>query len=269
MNATDPLDSAGRGLFAGTARHYARYRPGYPQAFLGDVIRRLRLDGTGRLLDLGYGTGQLTLPLAAHVAEAVGLDPEPDMIAEAARQARQAGVTNVIWIQGHSADLPGDLGHFKLVTMGRSFHWMDREQLLRALAEMVDHDGSLVIANDSNLLLPSTPWQRAIGDIQRRFLPPNYQDGLTPAAHTGQTHEQILANSAFRQMNRQVYECTRTWTIGHIIGYLYSTSLPLRRLLGDRQAAFEDTVTGTLLAIDPIGHFTETFTLEVLIATRN
>jgi ubiquinone/menaquinone biosynthesis C-methylase UbiE len=269
MNVTDPSGSAGRGLFAGTAWHYARYRPGYPLAFLDDLIKRLRLDGTGRLLDVGCGTGQLTLPLAAHVAEAVGLDPEPDMLTEAARQAREATLTNVTWIQGNSADLPVDHGRFRLVTMGRSFHWMDREQVLTALAEMVDDDGNLVIANDSNLVLPSTPWQQAVGEVQRRFLPPDYQSSPTPAALTGQTHEQVLANSAFRQVNRREYEYTRTWTIGDIIGYLYSTSLPLRRLLGDRQTAFEDAVTDTLLAIDSTGRFTETFALEVLTATRN
>ncbi|WP_353615266.1 MULTISPECIES: class I SAM-dependent methyltransferase [unclassified Mycobacterium] len=45
------------------------------------------LDGAGRLLDLGCGTGQLALPLAGHVTEAVGVDPEADMLTEATRQA--------------------------------------------------------------------------------------------------------------------------------------------------------------------------------------
>jgi hypothetical protein len=52
------------------------------------------------------------------------------------------------------------------------------------------------------------------------------------------------------------------------IGYLYSTSLPLRQLLGDRRAAFEQEVTDALLAIDPSGQFTEPVALEVLTATR-
>ena len=70
-------------------------------------------------------------------------------------------------------------------------------------------------------------------------------------------------------MNRQVYEFRRTWTIEEAIGYFYSTPLPLRRLLGDRQAAFEDAVTTTLLAIDPRGGFIEPVALEVMTATRN
>ncbi|KWX24514.1 hypothetical protein AFM11_07415 [Mycolicibacterium wolinskyi] len=269
MNATNPPDSCDGGLFAGTAWHYARYRPGYPAAFYDDLVQRLGLGGTGRLLDLGCGTGQLTLPLAAHVTEAVGVDPEPDMLTEAGRLAQEQAVTNVSWIQGDSADLPHNLGRFTLVTMGRSFHWMDRERVLTALNEMVvDEVGSLIIANDSNLVLPSTSWQQAVADVQRQFLPPDYQHDPPPTVATRQTHQQVLANSAFGQVHRQVYEYTRPWTIEQAIGYLYSTSLPLRRLLGERRSAFEDTVRSTLLAIEPSGYFIEPVVLEVLTATR-
>ncbi|WP_418001860.1 class I SAM-dependent methyltransferase [Mycobacterium sp. PDNC021] len=268
MDSSDPPRSPADGLFAGTAWHYARYRPGYPAVLIADLVQCLGLDGTGRLLDLGCGTGQLTLPLAAHVAEAVGIDPEPEMLHESARLGREQAVANVSWVQGNSSDLPGELGHFSLVTMGRSFHWMDRQQVLAALDERVDEDGTLVIANDSNLILPSTPWQRAIQDIQRRFMPKAYQYAKPTAPDTLQTHEQVLASSAFRRVNRQVYEFKRSWTIEQAIGYFYSTSLPLRRLLGDRQAAFEDTVTETLLAVEPSGRFIEPVALEVLTATR-
>ena len=40
-------------LFAGTARDYARSRPGYPDAVLARLRAAFELDGTGRLLDLG------------------------------------------------------------------------------------------------------------------------------------------------------------------------------------------------------------------------
>jgi SAM-dependent methyltransferase len=259
-------------VFAGTAWHYARYRPGYPQPFLNDLVERFHLDGTQRLLDLGCGTGQLTIPLAVHVAEAVGMDPEPEMLAQAARQAQAAGVTNVTWAQGSSADLPGDLGRFQLVTMGRSFHWMDREQVLTALDGMIEHDGSVVLANDSCLVRPITPWQQTVEDIQRRFLPadlmPPPLPGRLNTATDDQPHEQILARSPFRHVDRLSYEFDRPWAIDEVIGYLYSTSLPLRRLLGNRRAAFEQEVTSTLHALEPNGQLVEPVTLEVLIGTK-
>ena len=109
---TYPLGRSGRGLFTGTAWHYAQYRPGYPKPFFDSIVAQFALDGTDRLLDLGCGTGQLTLPLAEHVAEAVGMDPEPEMLTEAARQAQAPRVTNVTWAQGSSEDLPGNIGHW-------------------------------------------------------------------------------------------------------------------------------------------------------------
>jgi hypothetical protein len=65
-----------------------------------------------------------------------------------------------------------------------------------------------------------------------------------------------------------VYEFDRSWTLDQAIGYLYSASLPLRQLLGDRQTAFEQASTDALLTIDPNGQFVEPVTLEVMAATR-
>jgi SAM-dependent methyltransferase len=265
---TDPPGRSGRRLFTGTAWHYARYRPGYPKPFFDSIVAQFRLDGIGRLLDLGCGTGQLTLPLAEHVAEAVGLDPEPEMLTEAAKQAQAACLTNVTWAQGGSDDLPGNLGRFRLVTMGRSFHWMNREQVLTVLESMIDDGGGLVIANDSCLVRPTTQWQRAIEDIQNRFLPPQTPTSSMNPATIPEPHEEILARSPFRDLHRATYEFDRPWTIEQAIGYLYSTSLPLHRLLGEHRTAFEQAITDTLLAIDPNGTFTEPVNLEVLMATR-
>ncbi len=89
-------------LFTGTAVYYARHRPGYPQMFLAEVTRRFSLPGTGRLLDLGCGPGTLTLALADQVGQAVGVDPEPDMLAEATQQASLAGIRNIRWVEARA-----------------------------------------------------------------------------------------------------------------------------------------------------------------------
>jgi SAM-dependent methyltransferase len=53
----------------------------------------------GRVLELGCGTGQKLIPIAADGHPCVGLDFSPDMLAEARRKANERGVT-VEWIQG-------------------------------------------------------------------------------------------------------------------------------------------------------------------------
>ncbi|WP_327141078.1 class I SAM-dependent methyltransferase [Nocardia sp. NBC_01327] len=253
-------------LFRGTAWHYARYRPGYPREFVDEIIRTFDLDGSGRILDLGCGTGQLTVPLAMSAGEAVGVDPESEMLIEAAAYAASAGVTNAIWVEGSSAKLPTDLGRFEVVTMGRSFHWMEREQVLAVLDKLVKEAGGLVIANDSCLVRPVTDWQQRIEEIQNRFVPtneqrrPRFSDDYLP-------HEEILRRSAFPKVDRRVYEFQREWTVAQAIGYLYSTSMPLRRLLSDRDA-FEREITHALTPLAADGRLFEPVSLEVFIATR-
>jgi hypothetical protein len=97
---------------------------------------------------------------------------------------------------------------------------------------------------------------------------PDWQAGSPNLSDAREPHEEMLARSPFRCVHRLVYEFTRAWTIEQTIGYLYSTSLPLRQLLGDRRAAFEQVVTDALLAIDPSGQFIEPVALEVLTATK-
>jgi SAM-dependent methyltransferase len=74
-------------LYEGSAPYYACGRVPYPPELAETLRAELRLDGTGRLLDVGCGPGSLALLLAPFFAEVVGLDPDPRMIAEVDREA--------------------------------------------------------------------------------------------------------------------------------------------------------------------------------------
>jgi hypothetical protein len=151
--------------------------------------------------------------------------------------------------------------------MGRSFHWMNRDQVLAALGGMVTDDGGLVIVGDSCLVQASTPWQRTVDKVQQRFLGPDRQPANTTPTQASEGAEPVLARSAFRHVERLTYEFSRHWTIERIIGYLYSTSVPLRHLLGDQQPAFERALTDALQEL-PDADLVEAVTVRALIATR-
>src|SRR5260370_17230093 len=77
----------GTSRFGSTASFYAKFRSRYPAALLDDIARRCGLDGTGRLLDLGCGPAFIAIAMAPHFSEVVGLDPAPEMLEVAAREA--------------------------------------------------------------------------------------------------------------------------------------------------------------------------------------
>ena len=93
-------------IYNGAAAHYRYGRPAYSPGLEALLAEELGLDGSGRLLDVGCGPGILTLRLARLFDEAVGLDPDPEMIAEARRAAVERGIANLLWVQAMAEDLP-------------------------------------------------------------------------------------------------------------------------------------------------------------------
>lgn len=57
------------------AGFYHRYRRGYPPAVFDTLAEIFGLTPDDIVVDLGCGTGQLTLPIAARVRAVAGVDP--------------------------------------------------------------------------------------------------------------------------------------------------------------------------------------------------
>jgi SAM-dependent methyltransferase len=82
---------------------YAQHRPGYPQSLVDALAARAGLDGTQRVLDVGCGTGQLTIPLARHAQAVVAIDPVAAMQAHGRQAAQASWETTPAHLAGTSA----------------------------------------------------------------------------------------------------------------------------------------------------------------------
>jgi SAM-dependent methyltransferase len=133
-------------IYQGAAAHYGRGRPAYSPRLEAVLSEELDLDGSGRLLDGGCGPGILTVRLAPLFEEAVGLDPDPAMLAEGRRAAQARGITNIRWVQALAEDLPGAApGPYRAVTFGQSFHWTDGARVAEAVYDMLAPGGALAL----------------------------------------------------------------------------------------------------------------------------
>jgi tRNA/tmRNA/rRNA uracil-C5-methylase (TrmA/RlmC/RlmD family) len=85
--------------FAGRAIIYEQYRPKLPPIFFDFLLGTCIINKTekqNRYLDLGCGTGQLTIPMSQYFHESIGVDPAADMVFEAQRAAAQKKCCNKI-----------------------------------------------------------------------------------------------------------------------------------------------------------------------------
>lgn len=81
-------------------------RPAYSRQLVSTLTREVGLDGSGRLLDVGCGPGILTVELAPKFQEAVGLDPDPAMLAEGAHRAAEGSLPNIRWVRDVAEEIP-------------------------------------------------------------------------------------------------------------------------------------------------------------------
>lgn len=242
--------STERDPFAGTEAYYAQYRPGYGEQAIEHLRDRFQLDETSRVLDLGCGAGQTAIPVSEHVGTVVGMDPNERMLQEARSTATECGRTNVEWTVGSDADLSEDLGPFDLTTMGRSFHWMDREQTLDRLYRMTKPGGGVALLSDAEWFTRGTrAWQDVVYDAADEYI-----DGLPertgPIEEYQNPWDELIAAFGFVDVEKHVIEIEREWTIDEIVGYCFSLSFCSPATFGETKDAFEADVHERLADFD-------------------
>lgn len=240
-------------LFAGTASYYSRYRFTYPRQFFDYLIETFGFNGTGTALDLGCGPASLTIPLAPSFDKVVAMDPDDEMLMEARRAAEAAKVSNIEFVKGSSWDLSPAIGKFRFVIMGQSFHWMDRDQALKALYELVEPKGGLAIVYQKRHAPLAI--RNAEDEIVKEFLGERRRAGHGYYEHPPDSHEVIFARSRFTVLAPWNYSYERQQTIDEAVGFVFSTSRATRQLLGDRAAEFEAELRKQFLVAAPVGKF--------------
>ena len=87
---------------------------------LGIALRKLALRPGDRVLDLGCGTGAVSIAAAATAAEVVAIDRRPEAVAHARRAADEAGAPNISFLEAEAGEILPGLGPFDAAFVGGS-----------------------------------------------------------------------------------------------------------------------------------------------------
>ena len=253
--------------FRSTVPYYARYRVPYPGRLIAFVAERIGLERASHVLDLGCGPGQLAIAFARLGATVTAIDPEPSMLAAAREHAAEAGVS-LKTIEGSSYDLNPTLGPFRLVTLGRSFHWMDRDATLAVLDRMIERGGAIALFGDKRIETRDADWRALVERVREEFVPARAAERQA-RKQTEEPHEVVLLHSAFSSLERHGVIVTRKLGADDIVGRAYSSSTTSPDSLLERRPAFEQALREGLARLSPAGEFSEIVEVHALIARRS
>jgi SAM-dependent methyltransferase len=253
--------------FRTAAAHYAVGRPAYPPAFIAAVARACGLTRSDRVLDLGTGPGVLALAFAPHVGSVVAVDPEPEMLRIAREAVRAAGAAVEVR-EGSSETLGPEWGRFRAVTMGRSFHWMDRVATLHRLEPLIEPDGAILLFNDELADVPSNAALRAWSEVVERYSADD-RVRMERKSPEWKDHETVLRASAFSRVDRIVH-LHRSSTSPEILVHraLSMSATSAARLGPERTEAMLKEIEAALGPFTARGELSETIEWTAIIARR-
>jgi SAM-dependent methyltransferase len=215
--------------FGAVAANYDRYRPGYPDTLIDDLIALRRHD----VLDIGCGTGKAARQLLARGLSVLGVEIDPSMAAV----ARSHGLTVEI-SAFEQWDAAGRM--FDLVVCGQAWHWIDPAVGPAKAAGLLRPDGVLALFwNHETDLEPAV--RNVLDEAYRKHAP----ELLEMSAQDRKRREakpylaELKASRAFRSIETKEYPLERTYTTEEWVGTVQTHSDHLQ-LDPVRRAALAD-----------------------------
>jgi SAM-dependent methyltransferase len=200
-------------LFSGHAADYARFRPTYPP----ELFAWLAEAGPARRLavDVGTGSGQAAVGLAAHFERVIGIDPSAEQVAHARPHAGveyRVAPAEATGLEAASVDL---------LLAAQAFHWFRAVPFFAEARRVLSPGGVLALV--SYELSRITPEVDPVVDRVYRSLDPYWEPERRLV-------EEGYASVAvpFPEIPAPTFAMVSRWSLAELLGYLGTWSA-LRR----------------------------------------
>jgi SAM-dependent methyltransferase len=151
-----------RGDFTDQAGVYARARPSYPRAFVGELLDAAGVAGGAAVVELGAGTGLFTRALAGRGLVVTALEPNAAMRAEA------PALAGVAYAAGAFEDTGLADAAQAWAVAAQAFHWAEPERALPELRRVLAPGAALTVLWNVRDVARSELLARTMERIRRR-----------------------------------------------------------------------------------------------------
>ena len=198
-------------IFDLSAREYDEVRPGYPEELIDDVVRISGIPERGRILEVGCGTGQATIPFARRGYEMLCLDIGKELVRLARKNCEpypRVEIRNVSFEEWEPEE-----GSFDLLISATAFHWIPAEMGYPKAARVLKETGYIALFWNMH----PTPYTDFFSEVQRvyRRVVPEWGepgDGPTTEEKTGEREVTINGSSLFEKAEVREYPWSRVYT---------------------------------------------------------
>jgi ubiquinone/menaquinone biosynthesis C-methylase UbiE len=209
------------GKLSGT---YDEVRPDYPEELVNDVIQISSVPSSGRILEIGTGTGKATRPFAERGYEITALDISGEQMAIARRNLLQFSTIKYMVSAFEQADLPAN--GFDLVFAAQTFHWINPEIGYKKVAEVLKENGYLAFF--SNFQARNAELEQQVRKLYTKHCP-DYP-GADEYGTLRTLQEQFEGSGLFGNVERKTYmrdiEYTREKYLGLVSSFSWVSTLP-------------------------------------------
>ncbi|MGF9754492.1 class I SAM-dependent methyltransferase [Microvirga sp. 0TCS3.31] len=234
--------------FGSVAADYERYRPGYPDALVEEVLAYAGRP-VATALEVGAGTGKATRVFASHGVRVTASDPDAAMLAELVRHVPHSVHT----VEAAFEDLPLTTA-YDLVYAAAALHWTRPEGRWERMAALLEPGG--VVASFG---APRDLADPAVDETLRAALAPWLDDEVSSPDGTPKDgavqwpSTELIASELFTDVRQAVIELRTEVSARDYVGLLSTVSDFLVLAPADRRAALDHALAALPRQVDVVG----------------
>lgn len=200
-----------RESFNEVAELYDAARPTYPVELIDDVVNLTNLGSGSRVLEIGCGTGQMTLPLAERGAHITCVELGANLAPLARRKLARFDNVEVVVADFDEWTLPES--PFDLVVSATSFHWLNPVIRMQKCSAALRPGGVLAIVETHWGVGPRRDeFSQRVQTCYARW-DPNHDPGFLPPTWDTlpKAHDELDKSGQFESIKLRRFRIERTY----------------------------------------------------------